>query len=154
MPVPRSLVLLLAVAAPTLLGADWGRDGASGQVTTMTFHERIIVRVPRLLGPPPRPIVWKEHRGPRCIVPGELAGALVTEPGVVDLVLVGNRRIRARLDGDCGPLDFYSGFYLKPAADGRICADRDSIRSRSGLSCQIDSFRLLRPVAAKGSAGR
>lgn len=151
--------LLLALAAPALLAADWGvaEPGiGGGQVTTMSFHERIIIRVPRLpMKPPPEAsvVTWKEHRGPKCVVAADLAGALVLQPGMVDLVLKGNRRVRAKLDGSCEPLDFYNGFYLKPASDGKICADRDSIRARSGLSCQIDSFRLLKPVIAKRRGG-
>lgn len=133
---------LLALALPALAA-----DRAEGQITTMTFHERIIVRVPRLVPPPPQ-VTWREKRGPRCIAARELAGALVTGPGIVDLVLVGNRRVRAKLDGRCEPLDFYSGFYLKPSADGKVCADRDAIRARSGTSCQIDAFRTLKPVIA------
>lgn len=142
---------LLALAVPVLVASDAGRideEGGAGQVTTMTFHERIIVRVPRL-GPPPRQLTWKEKRGPRCFAAAELAGALVSSPGVVDLVLLGNRRLRARLDGGCEPLDFVSGFYLKPSADGKVCAGRDSIRARSGVSCGIDALRLLKPVVAK-----
>ena len=138
---------LLALAVPVLVAGD-PADADGGQVTTMTFHERIVVRVPRL-GPPPPQTTWKEKRGPKCIAAADLAGALVVAPSVVDLVLAGNRRVRARLDGSCEPLDFYSGFYLKPASDGKVCAGRDAIRARSGLSCQIDAFRLLKPVAAK-----
>ena len=152
-PIPA---LLLALVAPALLAVEAGTDrpavdgsgGDSGQITTMTFHERIIVRVPRV-GPPPKEITWKEKHGPRCIAANELAGALVAAPGVVDLVLTGNRRVRAQLDGACEPRDFYSGFYLKPSADGQICADRDAIRARSGTSCQIDAFKTLKPVVAK-----
>ncbi len=148
---PLIPAVLLALAVPVLAAVDAGvgEPGAEGgQVTTMTFHERIIVRVPRL-GPPPPEVAWKEKHGPRCIAAGDLAGALVSAPGVVDLVLAGNRRVRARLDNRCAPLDFYSGFYLKPSPDGRICADRDAIRVRSGSSCQIDRFSVLRPVKVR-----
>jgi hypothetical protein len=152
MPHPLIPATLLALALPVLVAGDAGVDrpggGIDGQITTMTFHERIIVRVPRL-GRPPAPVAWKEKHGPRCIVASDLAGALVSAPGAVDLVLAGNRRVRARLDGTCEPLDFYSGFYLKPAADGKVCAGRDVIRSRSGSSCQIDEFRLLKPLGPK-----
>jgi hypothetical protein len=51
--------------------------------------------------------------------------------------------LRARLDHGCRALDFYSGFYLRPAPDGNICADRDSVRARSGASCEISRFRRL-----------
>ena len=146
MPHPLLPATLLALALPALVAVDTGID--TGQITTMTFHERIIVRVPRL-GPPPPQITWKEKRGPKCIAARELAGALVSAPDAVDLVLTGNRRVRAKLDDSCEALDFYSGFYLKPSPDGKICADRDAIRARSGTSCQIDAFRTLQPVAAK-----
>lgn len=149
---PPVAALLLALAAPLLLGADPGRDGGEpAQITTMTFHERIIVRVPRLASPAirPAPVGWKEKRGPRCIVPADLAGAILSSTDAIDLVLVGNRRLRARLGGGCEPLDFYSGVYLKPSKDGMICAGRDSIRARSGAACRIDTLRLLLPVLPK-----
>lgn len=146
MPHPLIPATLLALALPALVAVDTGSD--AGQITTMTFHERIIVRVPRL-GPPPPQITWKEKRGPKCIAARELAGALVSAPDAVDLVLTGNKRVRARLDDSCEPLDFYSGFYLKPAADGKICANRDVIRARSGTSCRIDTFRTLQPVLSR-----
>ncbi|WP_174293491.1 hypothetical protein [Sphingomonas bacterium] len=141
---------LLALVAPVLLAGEVGIDApdGGGQIATMTFHERIIVRVPRL-GPPPPQVTWKEKRGPKCIAASDLAGALVSGPGVVDLVLVGNRRVRAKLDNSCEPLDFYSGFYLKPAADGQICAARDSIRARSGALCEIDTFKTLKAALPK-----
>ena len=82
-------------------------------------------------------------KGPRCVVPTELGGAIFGTPGQIDLVLVGGRRLRAKFDGDCGPLDFYTGVYIRPGADGKICSDRDAIRTRSGATCEIDSFRTL-----------
>ena len=63
----------------------------------------------------------------------------------IDLMLEGGDRLRAKLDNDCPPLDFYSGFYLKPTPDGMVCADRDAIRSRSGAACAIESFKQLVP---------
>ena len=148
MPHPLFPAASLALAVPMLAAGDAGVDLAEGQVTTMTFHERIIVRIPKL-GPPPPQFAWKEKRGPKCVVAADLAGALVPAPGIVDLVLAGNRRVRARLDGGCAPLDFYSGFYMKPAADGKICAGRDTIRARSGLSCPIESLHALKAVKIK-----
>ena len=144
--IPSSLLLL---AAPALGLAGPQRASAPPPVlavTQMTIHERIIIRMPIARGKPTdqaAPIVWKEKRGPKCIGVTDLGGALITGPSSVDLVLTGGKRIRAKLDGDCQPLDFYGGFYLKPGMDGQVCADRDSIRVRSGASCQIDSFKRL-----------
>lgn len=112
----------------------------------ITIRERVIIRVPtRAPAPPARPIKWKEKKGPRCIVLGTLAAAAVTKPDSVDLIMRGGTRLRARLDRSCPALDFYSGFYIKPTRDGRICADRDTIHARSGGQCEINTFKTLVP---------
>jgi hypothetical protein len=56
--------------------------------------------------------------------------------------------MRAKLERSCPALDYYFGFYIMPAADGQICADRDSIRSRVGGECGIDRFRTLKAAGA------
>lgn len=144
MPHPALPVTLFALA----LAAGDGR--ARGvEVAQFTIHERIVIRVPRMPVAPvprPQPIRWKERHGPKCVMAASMAGALVSAPDQVDLVLVGGKRVRAKLDSDCRPLDYYSGFYVRPAADGMICAKRDPIRVRSGASCGIDRFRVLQPA--------
>lgn len=140
---------LLALGAPMAMAADAPSSPPARravEVAQLTIRERIIIRVPRMpvvQAAPARPVVWRERRGPRCVAAQTLAGALVTARNQVDLVLIGGRRVRAKLDGDCRPLDFYSGFYVRPSADGMICADRDAIRVRSGATCEIDEFKLL-----------
>ena len=62
-----------------------------------------------------------------------LTGASVGREGEVDLVVGGTRRLRAKLDDDCPTLDFYRGFYLKPTADGQLCARRDGIPADDDL---------------------
>ena len=136
-----ALLLLFALGAPA--SAD------SVRFTQMTVRERIVIRVPRVPGvggaalPVPKPVTWKETKGPKCIAAQGLAGALISAPKQIDLVLIGGKRVRAKLDGDCKPLDFYGGYYLRPAADGMICAARDGIKMRSGASCGIDVFKTL-----------
>ena len=145
-------VLALGLAAP--LGAsDRGWPPAGVQVAQLTIQQRVVIRVPRMpaaQAPAPRPITWKEKKGPKCVGAQTMAGALVSAPNQVDLVLIGGKRVRAKLDGDCRPLDFYSGFYVRPAKDGMICADRDAIRVRSGASCQIDTFKALQASKPSG----
>ena len=92
--------------------------------------------------------VWKESKGPRCIDMAAIAGAAIAAAERVDFVLRGGQRVRAQLDRACPALDFYSGFYLVGAADGRICADRDAIRTRAGGSCEIERFRTLKAKPA------
>ena len=131
---------------------------------TITFHQQIIiVRTPA----PTRPanaaaaastasaganasrIRWEEHRGPRCIAWAQIAGSGLLGQDSVDLVFRDNTRIRARLERHCPALDYYAGFYMSATPDGLICADRDSIRARTGGECRIDSFRALRAARAR-----
>lgn len=138
----RRLLLLtacFALTAPALAVA-----GERWELAQLVIRQRTVIRVPRMAPvPPPAPIRWVEKKGPKCIPVGELAGALVTDRTKLDLVLRGGKRVRAELEDDCHGLDFYRGFYLKPAADGMVCADRDLVRSRSGAKCPIDRFRSL-----------
>lgn len=147
--------VLLIGTAPVLASAADAPDRLDGiQLAQLTIHERIIIRVPRM-GPGrasagaaarlsvPLPVQWKEKKGPKCVEVADIGGALVSAPDAVDMVMAGGKRLRARLDHDCGPMDFYNGFYLRPKADGKVCAGRDVLRLRSGSSCGIAKFRTL-----------
>jgi hypothetical protein len=154
---PRLVIVLSLVA---LLASGFGPtehkgDGNSQTQTTVT--QSVIIRVParrthhaRMPAdrPDPRPLppIFRDRRGPRCIDAGAIAAAAVTAPDSVDFILKGGKRVRARLADECPALDYYSGFYVKPPHDQKICADRDSIHTRSGGDCQIDRFRTLTPV--------
>jgi hypothetical protein len=139
-----ALLLLLAGSAQDTPVAK----AQQGRLTVR--HRQIIVRVP---SGPPRAIApagaslikWRESRGPNCIAATRLIGATLLSQNSVDLILRDNSRVRARLQRTCPSLDYYRGFYINATADGRICADRDSIRSRAGGECQIDQFRALSP---------
>ena len=95
---------------------------------------------------------FKEHKGPRCIDAAAIGGAAVSAPDSVDFTLKGGQRVRARLEDQCPALDYYSGFYVVPPPDGKICADRDSIHTRSGADCGIDKFRALTPISPPAKA--
>ncbi|MFK3891171.1 hypothetical protein [Sphingomonas sp. NPDC079357] len=151
----NSSVLLLIPAVPFVLSASPPQlDGV--EYAQLTIHERLIIRVPRVSPapmrgrgvPPPPQVRWDEKKGPACVAMNTLTGAAVEREGEVDLVVGGARRIRAKLDDDCPTLDFYRGFYLKPTADGQLCARRDGIRSRSGAYCAVTRFRALTPRKA------
>lgn len=139
LPLPLAAALLLA-----LVSGSAPAQRPQFREAQVLIQQQVIVRVPRLPSAQMRPIVWKEgKKGPKCIALATLAGALITQPRSIDLVLQGGSRIRAQIDKRCPSLDFYSGFYLKPTADGQICADRDSLRTRGGRACEIDRFRTL-----------
>lgn len=116
---------------------------------SISVRQQIIIRVPRgmrRVQPAGSSLIqWRESRGPRCISASNIQGATLLGQNSVDLILRDNSRVRARLESSCPALDYYFGFYVNATEDGRICADRDSIRSRAGGHCQIDQFHVLRP---------
>lgn len=134
-------VTIAAIVALLLTGG-----GDPILLAQLTVRQRMIIRVPAR---PARgePLRWREKGGPKCIPAAALGGAQVSREGV-DLLLKGGARVRAKLQR-CPPLDYYSGFYIRPGPDGRICEDRDTIRVRSGASCEIDVFKTLVPRRRK-----
>jgi hypothetical protein len=139
----------LRVGAPLLLVAAMGStapvDGGPRPVeyAQMTIEQSLVVRVPRRQVV--KPLKWKSKKGPRCIAMSAIAGAAVVADDAIDLAMRGGQRLRAHFSSNCPALDYYSGFYILPTDDGRICADRDMIRTRSGGQCEIVKFRRLVP---------
>jgi hypothetical protein len=137
---------VLAVTIGTIVALLLAGGGEPNVFAQLSIRQQVIIRVPARQ-PPPERIEWKEKNGPKCIPAAALGGALISRQGV-DLLLRGGKRVRAKLSR-CPPLDYYSGFYVRPGADGRVCEDRDTIRVRSGGSCEIDRFRSLVPARKK-----
>jgi hypothetical protein len=140
-------MILAGVAALLLLGWSGGESEMQAPRPPqgmVTFHQQVIVRVPTPPAQNQTPIRWEEHNGPRCIPWAQIAGAALIGQHSVDLLLRDRTRVRARLERRCPALDYYRGFYVSATPDGLICADRDSIRSRTGGECEIDRFRTLR----------
>lgn len=126
-----------------LLASNDAPPAPAQGVRVMTVEERLIIRVP--VAPRPRArLRWEEEDGPKCLPAAAIAGAFLSGPDSIDFLLRNRQMVRARFDNDCEGLDFYGGFYVQPE-DRRICARRDTIRSRVGGSCRIDKFRMLVP---------
>ena len=143
---PAIPVSILALSTAALL-ADVPEEARAQR---LTIHERITIRVPRMSTAPIQRVVaprrdWKEHKGPKCLPMGAVVAAAIVMPAAVDLLLVDGAWVRAKLDGDCRSADFYAGLYMRPGADGQLCAKRDAIRVRSGARCDIGSFKALKP---------
>ena len=112
-------------------------------VRRVVINEEVIISIPIRPRPSQR-LEWSEHKGPKCIPAGRIAGATLSGPSSIDFVLRDRSRIRAVMDDECPALDFYRGFYLQPD-DERICAKRETIQNRVGASCRIERFRRLVP---------
>jgi hypothetical protein len=136
-------LLLLVGAAPPPDAAP-----SPDQFAQLVVREQIMVRV-QSRQPAAAAVNWKESKGPKCVPARAIVGAMMPSQDSVDLVLRDRSRLRARLDSSCPALDYYYGFYIRPNADGMICADRDSIRSRVGGECGIERFKTLQATARK-----
>jgi hypothetical protein len=135
-----STFIALLPALLSLAASSLQQDGQ--EVRTVVVQGEIIMRIPVR---PARPrIEWVEVDGPRCVPSKQIRGAALSGKNHVDFLLFGRKRLRAELSEDCHGLDFYSGFYLAPQ-DDRVCAGRDSIRSRIGDTCVIERFHRLVP---------
>lgn len=151
--IATALASLLAFASHPAPPPGGGTATGVEFADVTTFVQSVIIRIParksaryRPAGDPPRPPLFKEHKGPKCIDASAIGGAAVTTPDSVDFILKGGKRVRAKLQDECPSLDYYSGFYVRAPQDGKICADRDSVHTRSGGDCQIDKFRALTPI--------
>lgn len=136
------------IVVTLLAGAHPAESDEPVLLAQLTIQQRVIIRVPTRPLPVAPPIRWRERDGPKCIDANALAGAQVSPEGV-DLLLRGGSRLRAKLANECPALNYYSGFYIRPGRDGRVCADRDTIRTRAGGECEIDRFRSLVPEKPK-----
>ena len=133
---------LVGLLSALLAGSEAPPTPREG-VRMMTVEERLTIRIP--VAPRPRlKIRWEEEKGPKCLPARAIAGAFLSGPDTIDILLRNRQMMRARLDNDCEGLDFYGQLYVQPE-DGRLCARRDSIRSRVGGSCRIEKFRTLVP---------
>lgn len=116
------------------------------ELAQLTFRSRVVVRV-QTSTTVLAPAQLREKKGPRCVAIENILAAGVLARSSVDLVLRGGYRLRARFAASCPGLNYYSGFYVVPSADGQLCADRDVVRDRAGGECAIDKLRKL--VAAR-----
>jgi hypothetical protein len=144
--------VILAGLAALVLAAFGGADDDQSRPDTPVPRQQFVIRVTGVIRGPSAggpPIEWREHRGPRCIPAARILGAALARQDSVDLIFRDRTRMRARLERRCAALDFYRSMYVSMTPDGLICADRDSIRSRTGGECMIDQFRSLTARASR-----
>jgi hypothetical protein len=137
------LTLALIALGPVAPAPATPHDQGTIELAQVSFRSRVVVRVQTTQLAMVPLAALKEKKGPKCVAMGDILAAAVLARSSVDLVLRGGYRMRARFSSSCPGLDYYSGFYLVPSSDGRLCADRDVIRDRAGGECEIDKFRKL-----------
>jgi hypothetical protein len=136
------ILAALASSAPSVPPTESLIDGV--ELAQLAIRQTVVIRVPNAPLPPPR-IRWREKKTLKCVSVSDLGGYAISQPDSIDLIVKGGARFRARLEQGCPSIAFYSGFYVKQTADGRICAGRDMFHSRAGGQCGIDKLRTLVP---------
>ena len=119
------------------------------------IEQRVIIRVPRRrasqMAPmaditrSARPQNFRQRKIGKCLPMNNILGVQLSGEREIDLFTRDRKRIRARLEKSCQARSFYSGFYMERSSDGKICADRDILHSRTGTKCEVDRFRELVP---------
>ncbi|WP_417616452.1 hypothetical protein [Parasphingorhabdus sp.] len=119
------------------------------------IEKRVIIRVPRRRPSPLAPMVdfpqeaprqnYREKKIGKCLPMNNILGVQMFEDRYLDLLTKDRKRIRAELEDKCQARSFYSGFYMEKTADGKMCAGRDILHSRTGAKCEIERFRELVP---------
>lgn len=89
---------------------------------------------------PPR---FEERGKEKCVALDGVAGVQTGSGNRLVLFLRDERMILVSLEKSCHARDFYSGFYVEMNKDGRICADRDKLQSRTGARCEVATMRWL-----------
>ena len=138
--------LALVVGGTQALAADDSLVEAQVPLVAaqVIVRQQIIIRVPPRGAVPASAngVHWREGNGPRCLAARDIAAAMPSQNNV-DFIMRDSSRVRARLGQRCAGLDYYRGFYVDARPDGRICAERDALRSRMGGACDISEFRTL-----------
>jgi hypothetical protein len=86
---------------------------------------------------------FTERKIGRCLSASGIAGVQPDGGNRLLLFMQDRRIVSAELERSCRARDFYSGFYLSRSADGKLCVDRDTLLSRSGMNCKLTRIREL-----------
>ena len=87
---------------------------------------------------------YRERKTGSCLPVQGIRGVEVEDNRLI-LFMRDRRILAASLEKGCRPRDFYSGFYVERTDDNRICAGRDDVQSRAGVTCAISRLRELVP---------
>lgn len=84
-----------------------------------------------------------ERKIGKCVAVAGIASVRPDRANRLLLFMRDRRVVSAELDRSCRARDFYSGFLLEDIPDGRLCVDRDTLLSRSGMNCKLTRIREL-----------
>jgi hypothetical protein len=104
--------------------------GARQELAAQTFERELTSR-------------YEEKRMGKCLPLEGIAAVQTGSGNRLVLYLRDQRMVSLSLDKTCRARDFYSGFYVERHKDGRLCADRDRLQSRTGVKCEVERLNQL-----------
>lgn len=127
---------------------------ASATARQVRIEQRVVVRIApaapaarqNMLAELPQralPSRFEETRKEKCVPLDRIAGVQTGSGNRLVLFLRDQRMISVNLEKSCHARDFYSGFYVEKNKDGRLCAERDKLHSRTGVRCDVEVMRHL-----------
>lgn len=102
-------------------------------------RQSLMAEMPATVIPPN----YVERKMGKCVPVAGIAGVRTGEGSRLILYMRDRRMVSAMLEKACRARDFYSGFYLERSADGLLCVDRDRLKSRTGVQCEVSRMRQL-----------
>jgi len=79
-----------------------------------------------------------------CLDVALIAGAIVTSDRSIELRTVTGERWRMGFKRACPALSYYQGFYYRRTQAGKLCAGRDAVSARSGITCPIETIARIK----------
>lgn len=117
------------------------------------IEQRVTIRISPLVNSPRQAMVpdmprlnlrdFEERDAGKCVPLRAIRGVQPTSDDRLLLYLRDRRVLSLRLRKNCRAQDFYSGFYVEPREDGMLCVERDTLRSRTGASCELREINRL-----------
>ncbi|RJY08844.1 hypothetical protein [Aurantiacibacter aquimixticola] len=91
----------------------------------------------------PMPTRFAEEDHGDCVDASSIVGVQPSGDNRLLFFTSDRQILAASLEDQCLARAFYAGFYIERSDDGRLCANRENLRSRAGASCQVENFSRL-----------
>lgn len=117
------------------------------------IEQRVTIRISPLTNSPRQSMMpeiprislddLEERDAGKCVALRGIRGVQPSRSNRLLLYTRDRKLLSLRLKKNCYAQDFYSGFYVEPRPDGMLCVDRDTLRSRTGATCELTEINRL-----------
>lgn len=117
------------------------------------IEQRVTIRIAPLANSPRQSMVpelprvslndLEERDAGKCVALRSIRAVQSSSNNRLLLYMRDRKVMSLRMKKSCRAQDFYSGFYVEPRADGLLCVERDTLRSRTGSNCEVSEINRL-----------